>query len=163
MASNNQQNTSNNNYFSNANAEIVVPVILLFTLLITGLCGVVMYKCNEKDAKIQELQAQRDKFIIKYLDEEQQADQFAEALCYTKFKDFLPEMRFNTTDGRVCRITITNENISLVKQNSDWSHLFSDCTINKPGDFLNVTPVAYGKCNNLNMQIVTSRNIDYTK
>lgn len=163
MATNNQQNTSGNNNVSNANSEIIIFAISLLTLLMTGLLCVSVYKCEEKDKKIHELKAQRDQFIIKYLDEEKQADQFAEALCYTKYKDFLPEMRYNTTDGRVCRIIINKENTSLTKQNSDWSHMFSDCIINKPGDLLDVTPVTYGKCNNLNMQIVTSRNIGHTK
>lgn len=145
-----QTSNNNNKIDTNTDTITVAMIALLMTLIMLFGFGGIIYTNNKQINEIDELNKQRNTFMLKYLNEQEEADKLAKDLCKTKFGEFAPHLRYELDDGRVCRIVIEN---TFADTTGKWQKLFNNCKINKSADSSNQHKLMRGKCDSLNVEI----------
>lgn len=142
--------TSNNNNQMEATADTIIITMIALLVTLGLLFGVAMYKDDKQTKEIDELNKQKNTFMLKYLNEQSEADKLAKDLCKTKFNEFAPHLRYELDDSRVCRVVIEN---TFANTTGKWQKLFNNCKINKSADLSNQHKLMRGKCDSLNIEI----------
>lgn len=142
--------TSNDNNQLDTTADTIIITMVALLVILGLLFGVAIYKDDKQTKEIDKLNEQRNAFILKYLNEQEEADKLAKDLCKTKFSKFAPHLRYELDDSRVCRIVIENTFADTAEK---WQKLFNDCKINKSADLSNQHKLMRGKCDSLNVEI----------